>query len=144
MKHKHYDMIVAKAANMDLVVFTKAGNEWKAIEGWPDWLENFEWFLCHPKRKEVCLHWLNGGEIQMQRIGGEWENHVPFSEASDFVKGSFAYSTGEEIRIKPRTEKRYFATWGNATSDLYESKERLVSIFGERAYATFHEIEVEV
>ena len=67
--HKHYEMIVAKAANMDLTVFHKS------ITG--EWLidtdsnkvmvfenDSTEYFLCLPQHKEACLHWLNGGEIE--------------------------------------------------------------------------------
>lgn len=63
MKHKHYDKIVAKAANMDLVVFCR--DAYHVKEGWFETYnlpiqEEFDYFLCLPQHKESCLAWLNG------------------------------------------------------------------------------------
>ena len=65
MKHKHYDMIVALAENMNLATFCKGklGKEWIDLggEGLPCFIPDNHYFLCLPQHKEACLHWLNGG-----------------------------------------------------------------------------------
>lgn len=73
-KHKHADMIIAKANNMDLVVFYKKDDS----EGWfVSSLDvmvydgyDYEFFLCLPQHKDACLHWLNGGISQVEYPSG--------------------------------------------------------------------------
>ncbi len=163
MKHKHYDKIVAKAKNMDLVVFTKdciAPNNkpWLAIESGhlPAFDEHCEYFLCLPQHKEVCLHWLNGGEVQNNITkhlrDDSWIYFTPFNSSSC---EPWAYNCNfmreeSNFRIKPRKEKRWIGvlTENGVTTDtcmsLKEAKHHpmvrdcLVSDW------QFIEIEVEV
>ncbi len=118
MKHKHYDKIVAKAENMDLVVLikSKVTNRWEVLDSSciPSFYEESEYFLCLPQHKEVCLHWLNGGEVQ-DFFEGEWvycaslahateaggDNTLEFSEHHMFMNEEF------QFRIAPKKEQRW-------------------------------------
>ncbi len=113
MKHKHYDMIMAKAENMDLVVFCNHETEgWKAISG-SDYLPHYpdsDYFLCLPQHKEACLHWLNGGEIEY-KSKGYWRSSKSWPEYAVSEFGAINYFTSEdsEARIKPKKEKIWVA-----------------------------------
>ena len=143
MKHKHYDMICAKAANMDLVVLLNIGNEW--VESLLDAMianEDSSFFLCLPQHKDACLHWLNGGSIQnkyaiwvgVEDCNGnfEWSDRIVFM--LDTV----------ELRIKPSKEKRWIAIRFSrgVSCALYESE---LEARNDNPHADqFVEIEVEV
>lgn len=109
MKHKHYDKIVAKAANMDLVVFKNDcdGRNWYEIDEMPvSEFEFSDYFLCLPQHKDACLHWLNGGEVES--LHKDYEpmtlaecGSIEWGVKSTFMKGSI------EVRIKPKKEKRW-------------------------------------
>jgi hypothetical protein len=145
MKHKHYEMIVAKAANMDLVVLikSKTTNRWEAMElsCIPSFYEESEYFLCLPQHKEACLHWLNGGEVE-ENYNSRWDKVEQHSWHGQSV---FNFDDGYIIRIKPKKEKRWIATckgW-NASQKVFRSREEAVDLLGSDCYQ-FHEIEVEV
>lgn len=110
-KHRHAEMIKAKADNMELVVFIKCQHEWKVQDCNDDQL-NFscghDYFMCLPQHKEACLHWLNGGEAD-ENNSGKWDNIEPhqWSEQSMFM-----HDAGYDIRIKPRKEKRWISVHG--------------------------------
>lgn len=153
MKHKHYDMIVAKAANMDLVVFANSGDgEWFEMnkEEFPI-ISDFEFFLCLLKHKEPCLHWLNGGDVQnnisypiMQDgwvpfCSFEHRSCEPWSVSCNFMRKE------SNFRIKPKKEKRWIIVdpkTSYAFNELYETK-----IEADKENGHIHqviEIEVEV
>ena len=150
MKHVHYDKIVAKAANMALIVLNKnAVNEWVEQEYTETDVKfsetGFGYFLCLPQHKDACLHWLNGGEVESHH-----EDYgtmtladagcIEWSVKSSFMKESI------EIRIKPKKEKRWIAY----TKDqkrvgvlTFDSEKAIKCHYGDEA-DSFHEIEVEV
>jgi len=155
-KHKHADMIIAKANNMDLVVFSKC----KCIDS-EVWTESdiesltlhpsTEHFVCLPQHKEACLHWLNGGSVHV--MDSNWINifplkAYPWEEDHDFMLDD------AKIRIAPKKEKRWVATFpwaGNAfyvTPESFASEELLNEYvdfnYGKRGLMLIHEIEVEV
>ena len=109
MKNKHYEMIVAKAANMELVVFVKTcdnGAWYEKCDSACQWWEDSEYFLCLPQHKEACLHWLNGGDVQLQDF--------PTNDFNDYLDEKYEWSLeiwwmSEQcnIRIKPKKEKRW-------------------------------------
>ena len=109
MKHRHHDMICAKAANMDLVVFVK-NDEWDLTESCNDALMFFagkDYFLCLPKHKEACLHWLNGGDVEfISDFSDGWTDYDPLSV---WTAGSVFMQIDYKFRIKPRMEKLYIA-----------------------------------
>lgn len=108
MKHKHYDMIVAKAANMGLVVFSKLpSGEWVEIQCMPRW-GDAEYFLCLPQHKGACLHWLDGGDTE-ELLHGHWcalekDDHPEWHGDNDIFMNEHP---SNKIRIKPRKEKRW-------------------------------------
>lgn len=65
--HKHYEMIMAKAKNMELTVLyapeTDKWVKWVGSKKAIFFTEDDNYFLCHPKHTEACLHWLNGGKV---------------------------------------------------------------------------------
>jgi hypothetical protein len=148
MKHKHYEMIVAKAANMDLVVLFKASNGYKNwIEAENDLMPSFhpntEYFLCLPQHKGPCLHWLSGGSLQ-DLFEDSWTSVGDF-EGEDWVEADNMFMNEEyQFRVKPKKEKRwiiwnenqdsYHCTFLVDPSDKYEANFKF----------SIHEIKVEV
>lgn len=153
-KHKWHDMIVAKAANMHLVTLIKFGDEWMvsaphetgAILTFDD---RYEYFLCIPKHKEACLHWLNGGEIQNKDNKGFYD--CTLDVATKFDANCIFMNVNNEIRIKPKKEKRWIAvdaTTGQCTRH-YSTKDgcfnsEFSGCAGNASGWQFIEIEVEV
>lgn len=136
-KHKHYDMIVAKAENTDLAVFYKAvhESEWKDLprSPFPVFIETNEYFLCLPERKEACLDWLNGGSYLYSTDGAHFSKlvdcHHGGSSWSDCMNGHAClswinpnhtlkkkpktinvngYTCPEPIRVKPEHQREYW------------------------------------
>lgn len=88
MKHKHYDKIVAKSANMNLVVFCR--DTYHAEEGWFETpnlpiQDEFDYYLCLPQHKEDCLAWLNGANISFTSEG--WSDVVAEVKAQSLKEG---------------------------------------------------------
>ena len=158
MKHKHYDMIVAKAANMDLVVFVKTcdNGAWyeKGDNSACQWWEDSDYFLCLPQHKESCLHWLNGGKSQVEYTKASYPYWCDID--SDEHKWSDGHIFMDEllnIRIKPKKEKRWiayhndgfmFSYVGDSESDITDRvQEHELSDYVASAWQ-YKEIEVEV
>lgn len=150
MRHRHHDMIVAKAANMDLVRLVKLsdnkGNEWfiqaDVVQRSTQFSESSEYFLCLPQHKEACLHWLSGGEIQV-KYGCDW---VECSQYTGWSVGHLFMIDDYEVRIKPKKEKRFIA-W-NSREDQPERYSYCTLSLAQQAYKNqdvqIIEIEVEV
>lgn len=149
MKHRHAEMIKAKADNMELVTFVYHG----PVIGWllnstnqyAIFDESLECFLCLPKHKEVCLHWLDGGEIQYKTIKYGWMN---VDECNQWSNNCVFMDLQNEFRIKPRTEKRWVAVNRADKTEVYsaiifKSKDDAEDVFDGK-YWQFIEIEVEV
>lgn len=159
MKHVQYEAIVAKAANMELVVLSKSntginGTKWSEVpnsRAFPS-CEHEDYFLCVPKYKDICLKFLNGETLQ---VGGNkddswedaWNNDIfsrNWSESSVFMDDSF------NLRIKPKTEKRWIAVDPSTTQCTrhYSTKESCFNsefsgCDGNSSGWQFIEIEVE-
>tara|TARA_R110001632_G_scaffold153622_2_gene271633 strand:+ start:227 stop:814 length:588 start_codon:yes stop_codon:yes gene_type:complete len=168
MKHAHYDKIVAKAENMNLVVFSYCNLDelWsKDVPSQPgvEFIDssNTDYFLCLPQHKEACLHWLNGGNVQ-DFFNGEWVDCAPLSktintDSDNSLEFSYHHMFMNEefnFRIAPKKEKRWIATFpwsGNAfyvTPESFCSEELLNNYvdmhYGKRDIMLIHEIEVEI
>ena len=141
MKHKHHAMIVAKAENMELVVFAEninTGEWWECSLDFP-FNSQQRFFLCLPQHKEACLHWLNGGDVQIMSM--KWEkvlsiNLYPWEGEHDFMDDS------SEFRIKPKKEKRWIVYRNGAVYGEYLSPEDINNDF--KSTGQVIEIEVEV
>lgn len=110
-KHKHYEMIVAKAANMILVKFIKMDGEWENAGlsyKFISFSEEYDYFLCLPKHKDACLHWLNGGEVEILDGKGFYP-FACYAVNGDWYPDHAFMNDYEEIRIKPKKEKRWIA-----------------------------------
>lgn len=158
--HPHYDMIVAKAANMDLVIFRKdyQNTPWcRLVDSELPLDESKEYFLCLPHHKDACLHWLNGGEVEAMHF----ENQMPnsgvkfdsgFACIEDCVesypwKFNHIFMQNHEIRIKPRKEKRWIgvrAKDGATTVARNTVQEARTDTIGVTGNWQFIEIEVDV
>ncbi|AUR92482.1 hypothetical protein NVP1173O_06 [Vibrio phage 1.173.O._10N.261.55.A11] len=152
MKHKHYDMIVAKANNFELIQFIKIGDDWEIVGSHDNkvvsFASHYEYFLCLPQHKEACLHWLNGGDIQVSGDGLKWESYDLSPEHPKYPMTDF---TGFEFqfRIKPKKEKRWIGVYKNgATTDACllkkEAKNHPMITDASVNDWQFIEIEVEV
>ncbi|AUR96371.1 hypothetical protein HOU79_gp04 [Vibrio phage 1.224.A._10N.261.48.B1] len=113
-RHPNADMLIAKVENMDLVLFSQAlpyinpdivpsAQDIKLI-----WVvhdravlpidSKSTYFLCLPQHKEVCLHWLNGGEVGYFH-GKRWHtltSHIAWEITHIFMYESFP------LQIKPK------------------------------------------
>ena len=154
-KHRHYDKIVAKAENLELVVFCKAFDaEWvkRRDSKIVYFSEEFEYFLCLPEHNEngQCLHWLNGGELQDFFEGshtsvGDYEGETWIVADNPFMNEEYS------LRIKPKKEKRWI-TYSNNQKRLgvlsfdseQEARAHQPHYIHEVDESQFIEIEVEV
>lgn len=167
MKHKHYEMIVAKAANMELVVLYKDNEGWfpcaeSAKPYFPDFECADDYFICLPQHKEACLHWLNGGDVQLDHFDEPMPNSgvksnchsIDFDEDVSSLPWKLNHpfmDEAQEIRIKPKKEKRWIAV-DPSTSQCtrhYSTKEscfnsEFAGCEGNASGWQFIEIEVEV
>ena len=150
MKHKHHAMIVAKAENMELVVFANSGDgEWFEMKNEESpIIDFFEYFLCLPQHKEACLHWLNGGEVEFE-YDSKWNSCSYWSR--EWHETSGFTCEDNKLRIKPKKEKRWIAV-DPLTSQCtrhYSTKEscfnsEFAGCEGNASNWQFIEIEVEV
>ncbi|AUR85708.1 hypothetical protein NVP1079O_64 [Vibrio phage 1.079.O._10N.286.45.E9] len=108
MKHKHYEMIVAKAANMDLVVFLKSKPAgWVYLDPVEMPIqEDLEFFLCLPQHKDACLHWLNGGVLFANTPVSEFKSNdsswgVLFRANHPMLQSEWSF------KLAPKKEKRW-------------------------------------
>lgn len=145
MKHKHYDMIVAKAANMELVVLFKSErSEWREYEASGLMVFEGDYFLCLPQHKEAVLHALNNGKA-IVRVNGDpqgWTSGV----AVNWSEKHWSMDSNIESRIKPKKEKRWVVidNFGKAVSNLIKDEQSLENAKELMPDCSFHEIEVEV
>ena len=163
MKHKNAEMIIVKANNTELVVFVKvvdsqdeSGSYWAASSLSTLSIAENEFFLCLPQHKDACLHWLNGGSVQIKSEPSELDaiteycGKLPETNWDEDIWCMHPLS----VRIKPKKEKRWIATFpwsGNAfyvTPESFSSKDLLNDYvdmhYGRRELMVTHEIEVEV
>ncbi len=169
MKNKHYDMIVAKAENMDLVVFVKSEEtesggllvgsvthtEWSETgergDQMPCFHSDLDYFLCLPQHKEVCLHWLNGGKLMIDNGKGLGEGRYTMDIRRNNPLADFIEHPEYTFRIKPMTEKIWvayhkngfmFNEVGGSVSDIDDRvKSHELSDFAESDWQ-YKEIEV--
>lgn len=119
-KHKHAEMIKAKADNMDLVVFANNGQEWME-SGLRDMVSNpdLDFFVCLPKNAVTCFKWLNGCPVQVFNEGDEsWVDCVGYSIAPYWCNDKWMMSHKYEYRIKPRKEKRWIIISNDGREDI--------------------------
>lgn len=156
--HKHAEMIKAKADNMDLVRFTKLddneGCEWAiqadAVQKSTQFSESSEYFLCLPKHKEVCLHWLNGGDVIVRDYPEDERERVLLAGGcSNWHDASVFMCERAGIRIKPKKEKRWIAvTRHNCIDKLFDNKsqaeEFATGFYPNNHISDFQFIEIEI
>lgn len=151
-KHRHYDKIVAKAENLELVVFCKAGDaEWvkRRDSKIVSFSEEFEYFLCLPEHNEngQCLHWLNGGELQ-DFFGGSHTSVGDYEGETWIVADNPFMNEEYSLRIKPKKEKRWIAYSNNqkrlGVLSFDSEQEARAHYIHEVDEPQFIEIEVEV
>ena len=124
--HKHRDMMKAYADDSSLCVFVNLTHheKWKITQN-PAFFVNCEYFLCLPKHKEACLHWLNGGRIQWCDDLLAWtdkDNYTDDLESQEFFFGNGFMLDDNKFRIKPKKVKRFVVIHrGDLASCLFES-----------------------
>lgn len=151
MKHKHYEMIVAKAADKRLVLFRKAptSSKWTELHenSLPD-AESSNYFLCLPQHKETCLHWLNGGESQYLSNG--MERWINFGDSTRWSPTHLFMTNECELRIKPKKEKRWIGVFKDGdllknTELSYKTKEQVMGdSYAPKGFDHWQFIEIEV
>ena len=152
MKVKHYDMVVAKAANFELVQLMKINNVWEAVGSkcgeTINFSSDYEYFLCLPQHTDACLHWLNGGDVE------EYSDALGFSELGWHEVGfkkrwslQHQFMSDMQIRIKPKKEKRWLMIQpiSGQTTLLYSSPQIAKdSVSSNDSRWQLKEIEVEL
>ena len=96
MEHKHAALIKRWADDTSLVVLYKNVTlKWlEATEQEsPHWFSGVEYFLVCDKNVEVALHWLSGGDVEINRLG-QWK-----------VVACPGFDITNKFRIKPKLEK---------------------------------------
>ncbi len=162
MKHKHYNKIVAKAANMDLVVFerqhTATHDKELLKELAPDgnkavWFhESCDYFLCLPQHKDACLHWLNGGKSQAEYAKASYPCWCDIdSDEANWSEGHIFMDKTLDVRIKPKKEKVWIGVYGkHVTENYFGSKseaEKHVDespVYSNCAHSWWQFIEIEI
>jgi len=143
MKHKHAEMIKAKADNMDLAVLLKTfNNDWVEFKASSLLIfhESDEYFLCLPKHQEAVLHALNGGDAQFVELGHSWRD----CGTENWSFKGWYMDDSLVSRIKPRKETRW-AVYDNGAMghSTFETKEQLQEYYGIGNYQPVS-FEVEV
>lgn len=154
-KHKHYEMIVAKAANMELELFFRDScNSWRPCTmSYLVGNDSGDYFLCLPQHKEACLHWLNGGDAQiLHSPRHDWMTLESYEVDPKWYNNSDFMSDECKIRIKPKKEKRWIGYCAN-TNQTFPHPQVSMDVaedYAARNYGykmeawQFIEIEVEV
>lgn len=134
MKHKHYDMICAKAANMELIRFTKLddnqGSEWIVqadnVQNSTQFNEQAEYFLCLPRHKEAVLNLLNGGDSQAN-FGERW-SACNLNEPTEWNPSWWYMNKICKSRIKPRKDEfsELLSEFGSEKPISEDKKESLI------------------
>ena len=115
MKHKNAEMIKAVVDNVELVVMAEviepeddSRNYWAVSNLGVLAVASNSFFLCLPQHKEACLHWLNGGESQLEYTHQSYPtwNSID-SDAKGWSIGNVFMDSSLKIRIKPKKEKRW-------------------------------------
>ncbi len=129
MKHKNAEMIKAVVDNVDLVIFVRVidqederGNYWSFSSLATLAVASNDFFLCLPQHKDACLHWLNGGELQINRKtyneqGEELPNEgfLNWDRPSRGWKHTVSLMSDKcQFRIKPKKEKRLISVYGDS------------------------------
>lgn len=156
MKHVHFEKIVAKAANMDLVVFgycnlDKLWSEEEPSLPGVDFIDssNTDYFLCLPQHKEACLHWLNGGDVQEKgsNASDSWWSDSDNSKywSAQWHEDHIFMSDVSVFRIKPKKEKRWIAVNPLTGSvELFGDEKVLDNCLSCPEYKSHQKIEIEV
>lgn len=152
-------MIVAKAANMGLVLFFRRGNSKWYEAGQnpnPNWYEETNYFLCLPQHKETCLHWLNGGDVLVEDVRGEYLYAPVYGNNYVWSSCILFMDETKKIRIKPKKEKRWIAVYKEEyavtgevryfnTELSYKSIDELKSrVHAVRSWDDYQFIEIEI
>lgn len=138
--HRHADIMKAYADDLGLILFSNGpfGKKWHVVNRkWPSFNEGFKYFLCLPKHKEVCLHWLSGGDIQYRRGSSqEWDSYGPIKT---WTAGSVFMQDHVEIRIKRSKETRYAVIHnGRLVGELFKFDYDIRASYG----AEYHELQI--
>ncbi len=132
MKHAYAELFTAKLNDTSLVLFEKH-------EEWKEWREvtksdlvfvvggNFDYFLCLPQHKEVCLHWLNGGEAASSNTDAR--DGAIHAYNGTWSRNHYFMSVVHTMRIKPKKEKRWIGVYGKHVTENY---------FGSKSEAEKH------
>ena len=148
MKHKHCDMIKAKAEDTSLIkiFYNKMQSKWVIPDNQDEmFCTTCEYFLSTKSNSDATLHLLNGGEIQFRFKGGDWMDSNKNGKSLEWSPDSDLMDYDYEFRIKPRKEKR----WICITDDLEIEDGTLYESYANAdenspGYKQIVEIEVEV
>ena len=146
--HVHAEMMKTHADDVSLCAFVrlKRSGDW-CESSKPVFNDSYSYFLCLPKHKEACLHWLNGGLIECNsKLTNGWEDCADYNEC--FWKLSCGMMREDaNYRIKPRKEKRWIAVHNVDSSVVLNVNFKSINEAKDATHGgnwQFIEIEVEV
>ncbi len=147
-RHRHYDMIVAKAANTELVVFVKDANSWNEVTQVTPFYSDNTYFLCLPQHKEAVLNSLNGGVAQFESPREKGDHAL---EQADWSNSEWYMQGDATSRIKPKKEKRWIGVYGkHVTENHFGSKSEVEKhvdespVYSNCAHNWWQFIEIEI
>lgn len=144
-KHRHYDMIVAQAANTDLVKMYKNSetNEWsRCVNQGTLFNAECDYFLCLPRHEKACLHFLNRGSVVITDEAGGSLTLRLFCEP-EWHEGCLWIHSSLTIVPKPKKVKRWIA-YNSTTGSTYGTFDTEEVCAGYHPEHQHIEIEVEV
>ena len=136
-KHKHSELIKAKADNIDLYTLVRAldGKWYKKIDRIDvGFSPECEYWLCLPEYEEACLAWLHGKEVQDRDSKGDCRLFSTYVEtlcdSSKLLK--YWITEGNNPQIKPKLELKE----GHWYKFKYKSRQRPV-VFKSNRHVVF-------
>ena len=144
--HKHVEIITAKANNTDLVVFFRNDGKWRELPKGCFPLFHNEYFLCLPKHKKECLHWLNGGEclVSYESVNGVSGVVNAKNTLREWTPNSLFMNHKALIKIESKKEKCFIVVHNGRVVDcLYKHDSEIRRSYGSK-HDPFQIIEVEI
>ncbi|PNG65003.1 hypothetical protein CRN61_17805 [Vibrio vulnificus] len=116
-KHRHYRLIEEKAKNLDLVIFVNDGKRCQETD-FSSMVEHedVDFFLCSQKHLDLVNCWIESGMPTLQIRGKKHPVWVDFNPDLSLGVGLDFMKEENEIRLKPRRQKRWVGVAVNGES----------------------------
>jgi hypothetical protein len=88
MEHIHKELINKWINDTDLVILEKSSKSWFVSDDQttPEWKHNTQYYVVCEQHVRVCLHWLNGGNVQISSYNSEQYFDITTPEFEEFCE----------------------------------------------------------